>query len=449
MQNNALQEIWAAVCDESKKSISEVAFNCFLKDLKPVFFNESEFTVSINDDYKKGIVEQTYTDLFKNCIKTVMGVPMEFRVILRTEEEEILKAEQFSEGLSFEDYFTFDNFIVGSTNRFAHAASLAVAESEFSQPTYNPLVIYGPSGVGKTHLMLAIKNQIKKKYPRKNIEFIRGEDFTNQLIQALQQGKLGLGGIDDFRNKFRGVDVLLIDDIHFIAGKEQTQEEFFNTFNALYQNNKQIVVTLDRPPREIKTLDDRIRSRLEGGLFADITQPDFETRVGIINKKAQQWKINLDENLVYYIAEHIKANTRQIEGVIKKLQAYISIQGKTPSLSIVQAVVRDIIIDEKPEPIKVENIINEVGKTYNVSVGDILSNRRTANLALARQVAMYIARETTDLSYKQIGESFGKDHTTVIYNVNKIESFLKDKPYQKELVEDIIKNLRDLSQSNY
>jgi len=449
LSNNPLDEIWNAICDECKNFISEVAFNCFLKDLKPVFFNDCEFTVSINDEYKKGVVEQTYTDLFNKCIKTVMGVDMEFKIILRDEEEEILKAEQFSAGLSFEDFFTFDNFIVGSTNRFAHAASLAVAESEIPQTAYNPLVIYGPSGVGKTHLMLAIKNHIKKKFPRKNIEFIRSEDFTNQLITSLQQGKLGLGTIDDFRNKFRNVDVLLIDDIHFIAGKEQTQEEFFNTFNALYQNNKQIVVTLDRPPREIKTLDDRIRSRLEGGLFADISNPDFETRVGIINKKSQQFGITLEENIVYFIAEHIKSNTRQLEGVIKKLQAYITIQSRSPSLSVVQTIVRDVITDDKPEPIKVENIISEVAKTYNVSVSDILSNRKTASLALARQVAMYIARKTTDLSFKQIGESFGKDHTTVLYNVNKIETFLKDKPYQKELVEDIIKNLRVLNQNSY
>ena len=335
---------------------------------------------------------------------------------------------------------------MGSTNRFAHAASLAVADNP--NIVYNPLVIYGPSGVGKTHLMLAIKNQIKKKYPHKKIAYIRSEDFTNQLIQALHEGKLGMGTVDDFRNKYRGVDVLLIDDIHFIAGKEQTQEEFFNTFNTLYQNNKQIVVTLDRPPREIKTLDDRIRSRLESGLFADITPPDFETRVGIINKKAEQMGIEIEENLTYYIAEHIKVNTRQLEGVVKKLQAFITIQNKQPNISVVQGFIRDVINDTQPEPIKVERIISEVAKTYNVSESDILSNRRTASLALARQVAMYIARETTELSYKAIGESFGKDHTTVLYNVNRIEEFLKDKPYEKDLVEDIIKNLKE-SNSGY
>ena len=202
-----------------------------------------------------------------------------------------------------------------------------------------------------------------------------------------------------------------------------------------------MVVTLDRPPKEIKTLDDRIRSRFESGLFADITPPDFETRVGIVENKAEQLDLTLDKSIVYYIAEHIKVNTRQLEGVVKKLKAYVSIQGKQPTTMIVSGFIRDIINDAQPEPVKIEKIIAEVAKTYNVSENDILSNRRTQALALARQVAMYIARETTDLSYKAIGESFGKDHTTVLYNVNRIEEFLKDKPYEKELVDDIIKNL--------
>lgn len=449
MALNPLDEIWSAVCDELKKTISEIAFNCFLKDLVPVSFNDGEFIISINDEHKAGIIENNYLEKLNSCVSTVMGLDMKVRIIFDENEEEILKAEQFSEGLSFEDFFTFQNFIVGSTNRFAYAAALAVAEADFPQNTYNPLVIYGPSGVGKTHLMLAIKNHLKKKFPKKNIVFTRSEDFTNKLIIALQDGKLGMGTIDDFRNKYRNADVLMIDDIHFIAGKEQTQEEFFNTFNTLYQNNKQIVVTLDRPPKEIKTLDSRIRSRFEGGLFADITPPDFETRVGIINKKCEQLGISIEENLAFYIAEHIKVNTRQLEGVVKKLQAYITIQNKTPNLSVVQGFIRDIITDDTPEPIKIEDIISEVAKTYNVSESDIISNRRTASLVLARQVAMYIARETTDLSFKAIGESFGKDHTTVLHNVNKIDDFLKDRPYQKELVDDIIKNLRSRNMGSY
>lgn len=447
MQMESLSDIWSAVTDECKKSISETTFDCFLTKLKPVSLEAGEFYISINNEYMRGVIEQNYTGVLTDAIKAVMGVDVKPVIIYEDDEIKIQNAEKYSEGLSFEDFFTFDNFIVGATNRFAHAASFAVADNP--NIIYNPLIIYGNSGVGKTHLMLAIKNHIRKKFPAKKIEYTRGEDFTNQLIKALQDGKLGLGTIEDFRNKYRNVDVLLIDDIHFIAGKEATQEEFFNTFNTLLQKNKQIVVTLDRPPKEIKTLDDRIRSRFESGLFADITPPDFETRVGIINKKAEQNGITIDENLCFYIAEHIKVNTRQLEGVVKKLQAYITIQNKIPNLSVVQGFIKDVINDTQPEPIKIEKIISEVAKTYNVSEGDILSNRRTASLALARQVAMYIARETTDLSYKAIGESFGKDHTTVLYNVNRIEEFLKDKPYQKELVDDIIKNLTASNSMNY
>ena len=442
MPINSLNDIWAAVCEECKNSISEIAFDCFLKDLKPVSIEQGVFKVSIDNEYMKGLIEQNYTEVLNNAVRRVMGIEMEVFIILEDDdnEEKIRNAEIFSEGLTFEDFFTFDNFIVGSTNRFAHAASLAVADNP--NIIYNPLVIYGPSGVGKTHLMLAIKNYIKKRFPAKKIEYTRGEDFTNQLIKALQNGKLGIESIEDFRDKFRNTDVLLIDDIHFIAGKEQTQEEFFNTFNALHQNGKQIVVTLDRPPREVKTLDDRIRSRLESGLFADIVPPDFETRVGIINKKAEQAGITIEESLVYYIADHIKVNTRQLEGVVKKIQALITIQNKIPNLSSVQGFIRDVINDTKPEPIKIEKIISEVARTYNVSENDILSNRRTAPLVLARQVAMYIARETTGMSFKAIGESFGKDHSTVLYNVDRIEKFLAERPYEKALVEDIIKNLK-------
>ena len=437
MAIQSIGDIWSAVCEECKKNISSITFDCFLKDLKPVSIDSGVFTISINNEYLKDLIEKNYSDLLKTSITVVMGIPMEPVIILEDDEEKIRNAEEHCEGLTFEDFFTFDNFIVGSTNRFAQAASFAVADNP--NIIYNPLVIYGNSGVGKTHLILAIKNHIKKKYPSKKIAYVRSEDFTNQLIQAIA---LGAEAVDDFHAKYRGVDILLIDDIQFIAGKESTQEEFFHTFNTLHQNNKQIVVTMDRPPKEIKLLDDRIRSRFESGLFADITPPDFETRVGIINKKAEQVHINIDENLVYYIAEHIKDNTRQLEGVVKKLHAYISIQGKIPSLSVVQGFIRDVINDTRPEPIKTEKIISEVARTYNVTENDILSNRRTAPLALARQVAMYIARKTTDLSYKEIGEAFGKDHTTVLYNVKQIEKFLWDKPYEKELVDDIIKNLQ-------
>lgn len=449
MPISSVEDIWNLVCEECKKLVTEVAFECFIEPLKPVAFNPGELVIACNEEYEKGIIEQNYSHIIAESAQNAMGIEVKVTVIVDNEEERILMAEQFSDGLTFEDFFTFKNFVVGSNNRFAHAVSHTVADNPVVVQSYNPLVIYGPSGVGKTHLLLAIKNHIKKKFPYKKIEYIRSEEFTNQLIRSLQETKTDSEIINDFRNRFRGVDVLLIDDIHFIAGKEQTQEEFFNTFNTLIQNNKQIVVTSDRPPKEIKTLNDRIRSRLEGGLFADIQAPDFETRVGIVRKKAEQYNIEISEPIAFYIAEHIKVNTRQLEGVVKKLQVFVAIQKKVPTVALVQGIIKDIISDTKPEPIKVEKIISEVAHVYNVSESDILSNRRTAELVLARQVAMYIARQTTELSFKAIGESFGKDHTTVLYNVEKIEKFLKDKPYQRELVDDIINNLRSESENGY
>ncbi len=439
MAIDSLNDIWMMIYEECKTIISESAVECFLSKLKPVSLEQKELVLSVNNDYMRGLIEENYVDIIKKAAFSILGLELNITVICEDEEEKIWRAEKFSEGLSFEDFFTFENFIVGSTNQFAHAASFAVADNP--NLIYNPLVIFGPSGVGKTHLLLAIKNHLKKKFPGRKIEYTRGEDFTNQLIQSLHEGNLGMGTIDDFRNKFRNADVLLVDDIHFIAGKEATQEEFYNTFDALQQKNKQIVVTLDRPPKEIKTLNDRIRSRFEAGLFADIVPPDFETRVGIIKKKSQQMGFDIDENIAFYIAEHITVNTRQLEGVVKKLCAFVSIDNKKPTVSIVQGFIRDVINDTKPEPIKIETIIAEVSKTYNISESDILSNRRTADLVLARRVSMYIARQTSELSYEEIGECFGKDHTTVLYNVKKIEEFLNDKPYEKELIEDIIKNL--------
>ncbi len=443
MTVNSINDIWNAVCEECKSKISDIAFDTFFKYLKPESISGEEFVLVASNDYIKGMIQSVYSEIINESIQKVMGIKIPAKFIVAEDEEKIKKAEEECEGLTFESFFTFDNFVVGSTNRFAHAASLAVAEN--NDIIYNPLTIYGPSGVGKTHLMLAIKNHIKKKFPYKNVLLVRGEDFTNQLIKSLHEGKLGMGTIDDFRSKYRNVDVLMVDDIHFIAGKEQTQEEFFNTFNSLYENNKQIIVTLDRPLKEIKTLDERIKSRLSAGLPADITLPDFETRVGIINRKAQQFDITLDENLVFYIAEKIKSNTRQIEGVMTKLNALIKIENKKPNISIVQSFIKDIINDTENAPISIEKIIGEVARSYNVSENDILSNKRSANLVLARKVAMYITREITDLSYKSIGEAFGKDHTTVLYGVQTIEKFLQDKPYEKELIEDIIKNLKSVN----
>ena len=436
MQIESLADIWQAVCNEVRGQINEIAFNVWIKDLHPVELKAGSLTLAIYSDYKKQIVEANYIDLLKDALKQIMGISIDVYIVLEDENGILIKDEPLNlNEQSFEKSFTFDNFIVGSSNRFAHAASMAVADNP--SLIYNPLVIYGTSGVGKTHLLYAIKNHLSKKYPAKSVVCVRSEDFTNQLINAIHDGD-----IEQFRLKFRNADVFLIDDVQFIAGKEQTQEEFFNTFNTLFEKNKQIVVTLDRPPRDIKTLDDRIRSRFESGLFADITPPDFETRVGIIRTKAELLGISIEDNIVHYIAEHITMNTRQLEGVVKKLQAYIKIQNAVPTISVAQGFIRDIINDTQPEPIKIEKIITEVARTYNVTENDILSNRRTAELAIARQISMYIARETTELSYKAIGESFGKDHATALYSCRKIEKLIKENSFERDTINDIIKNLK-------
>lgn len=444
MQIESINDIWKAVCDNcvDNSIITPIANSVWLADIVPIQMKDGKFTASIYSDYKKGIVESNFKQKLEDSFMEVVGIPIKFELLLSDENGAVVdKNSNKNEDDTYTTTHTFDNYVVGSSNRFALAAAMAVAESPATN--YNPLVIYGNSGVGKTHLLLAIKNDIAKRFPGKTIEYIRGEEFTNLLIKALQEGNIGKGSIDDFRERFRTADVFLIDDIHFIAGKEATMEEFYNTFDALIQANKQIVVTCDRPLSDIKTLTERIVSRLEGGVLADITPPDFETRVGIIKSKASILNLNLEDNIVFYIAENIKVNVRQLEGVVKKLHAYVNLQGKVPTQSVVQSLIRDIINDTTPEPIKIEEIVREVSRTFQVSETDIISKRKTAAIAFARQVAMYIARETTELSYKAIGDSFNKDHTTVLHNVTKIEGHLKSNPFDKELVDNIIKNLKN------
>lgn len=439
MKIDSLNDIWGAVCEICKQNITEIAFNVWINDLHPIDMKDNTLVLGIYSAYKKSVIEATYMPMLKENLKAIMGVDMQIKIIVEDENGQEKKTPVIT---SQEDSYTFDNFIVGSTNRYAHAAAMAIATNPEDTMHYNPLVIYGPSGVGKTHLMFAIKNEVLRRHPEYKVVYVRSEEFTRQLIKALQDGKIGLGTMEDFHNRYRNVDMLLIDDIQFIAGKESTQEEFFNTFNSLYENKKHIVVTLDRPVKTIATLEDRIKTRLQGGMPADITPADFETRVGIIIKKAELLGITLPDDVVYEIAKKIISNVRQLEGVVTKLHAYIKLDNKIPTISTLNNIIRDVIDDTQPEPIKIERIIEEVARCYQVSESDILSNRRPANIALARQIAMYIAKETTELSYQAIGETFGRDHSTVIYNVEKAEKHITDKPYEKEIIDEIIRNLK-------
>lgn len=431
---DSLTELWEAACEESKKYICDVGFNVWIRDLKPVSLQSGVFILSIYNSIKKGIFDDFYKDRMEECLLQISGLPLKIEVMVADAE-----APQNEPAIpvirpSGDAAYTFENFIVGSSNRFAHAASLAVAESP--SVVYNPLYIHGNSGVGKTHLVLAIKNRIQEKFPKKIVEYMRGEEFGNRIIEAIHSHTTKL-----FHDRYRSLDVLIIDDIHFIAGKDSIQEEFFNTFNVLSQAGKQIIITSDRPPKEIDNMDERIRSRFESGLITDMSPPDFETRVGILRNKAQAANIEIDEEIIFFIAEQIKMNTRQLEGVVKKLQAYIQIQKREPTISAVQGLIKDIVNDSKSKPITIERIVEEVSRTLMVSVEDIMSPRRSADILYARQVAIYIAKELTQLSFLSIGKAFNLHHTTIIHSVSKIEPMLKKDKSKKYVVEEIIKNI--------
>lgn len=441
MQIESISDIWEIICSRLKED-APVGYDIWIKDLVPVKNTAGEFVVSIKRglDFKKHTVEMNYKEKIEEMLSEIMGIKTSFKIVFDGEDvTPEVSAPQVDEN-TFEKGFTFDNYVVGSCNRYAHAVALAVADNPINND-YNPFLIYGNSGVGKTHLMLAIKNRINELYPNLKTKYIRCEEFTNMLISKINSKNTFEA--EEFRNIFRTVDVLFMDDIQFISGKESTQEEFFNTFETLYRLKKQIVVTSDKPPKDMRRLEDRIRSRLEGGCLADINPPDFETRVGIIKSKAALLDISLEDDIVYYIADNIDMNTRQIEGVVKKLKIYITLQNKTPNIAIAQKFIKEIANDKTIEPIKLEQIVSAVSAEYGISESDIASKRKTAPVVFARQVAMYIAKELTELSYDKIGKFFGRDHSTVLYNVEKIERHLKQHLYEKDIVDEIIKTLKN------
>lgn len=433
MSINSIKELFEQICNNclETEKISDVGFNTWLKDLVPLSTDNGVFLLATNNEYKKKTIDLYYKSILEKACFETCGLPMTFEITVKEEEE------QRRPVLQGDDAYTFESFIVGASNKFAHAAAMAVAEKP-SGNLYNPLFIYGNSGVGKTHLMKAIKNSVLKNFPDKTVLFITGEEFTNELIQAIRNQTT-----DFFHDRFRSVDVLLIDDIHFIAGKDYAQEEFFNTFNSLYPNH-QIVVTSDRSPKEISTLEERIRSRFESGILADMSAPDFETRVGILKNKSEQLGMVVNDDIIYYIAEQLKNNTRQLEGIIKKLHAYATMTNQSDHLTmpLVQSYIRDVIHETLPDPITVERIVTEVSRTYNISIDDIFSKKKSADIAFARQVSIYIVSQMMDMSSTEIGKNFGKDHTTVLYTVEKIKKMLKNNEMEKRLIDDIMKNIK-------
>lgn len=429
----AFSEAWEVICSYCRKNITDVAYKTWISRVQPVGidFDKSQATLLVPNDFHKQTLERCYKNLLSEAFEAVFGTPIDVIFTVVVEEKKPTEEEIVDQGYEY----TFDTFIIGNSNKFAHAACMAVAQNPSN--AYNPLFLYGNSGLGKTHLLYAIANEIKKNDSKKKVCYVKCEDFTNEMVESIHMNKM-----DKFREKYRFVDVLLIDDIQFIGGKEATQEEFFHTFNALYENKKQIVVASDRPPKEIKSLVDRLRNRFEMDLIADIQIPDIETRIAIIKRKADLMNIEIPNEVCDYIATNIKSNIRQLEGIVKKIKAKNYIEGEKPSVKSVQSIISDIINNETPPEVTVERIIEEVARTFNVSEEEMRSsNNRSAYISKPRQVAIYIVSKMTTLTQDSIGKEFGgRDHSTIKYAIDTTVKNLKKDSKLRSIVEDIIKN---------
>ena len=437
---DSFNETWNLVCDYCKARMTKVGFQTWISRIEPkeIDFDLVQIKLLVPNDFHRQTLNRCYNTLLEEAFEEIFGQKFEVKLLVPEEIEKDVPQEMPSESNEDEAPLTFDNYIVGSSNKFAHAASIAVAQNPGG--TYNPLFIYGNSGLGKTHLLHAIKNEVLKNDPSKKIAYVKGDDFTNEIVDSLRRGKPA-----EFRQKYRNADLLLVDDVQFIGGKESTQEEFFHTFNALYEAKKQIVLTSDRPPKEIKTLEDRLRTRFEWGLLADIQPPDIETRIAILKSKAETLDFSISDDICEYIANKLKTNIRQLEGVVKKLKAKTYLNGDKLTIAIAQEVISDVQTNDVPMPVTVEKIIEEVARTFGVTADEIraIKNRRAA-LSNARQVAIYVVRQVTGLSMVSIGDEFGGRHySTIVYTIQEMEKKIEKDPKTKATVEDIIKNIQD------
>ena len=439
-----LDEVWIGSLQLIKSELTEVSFNTWLKTIEPIAINDNQIILGAPNEFTKGILEARYLTLIKNAIKQVSNMDLNVKFLIpgeeissdfgQTAQSEVV--ENSSSRAQLNPKYTFDTFVIGNSNRFAHAASLAVAEAPAM--AYNPLFIYGGVGLGKTHLMHAIGHYILNQNPKANVVYVSSEKFTNELINSIRDDRNV-----EFRNKYRNVDVLLVDDIQFIAGKERTQEEFFHTFNALHEANKQIIISSDRPPKEIPTLEDRLRSRFEWGLIADIQPPDLETRIAILRKKAKVENIDVPNDVTLYIATKIQSNIRELEGALIRIVAYSSLTNREITVDLASEALKDIISNNKPKEINVQLIKEVIAKNLNIKVEDFNSKKRTRAISYPRQIAMYLCRELTDLSLPKIGEEFGgRDHTTVIHAYDKISSDIQNDTELKNKIDDLIKEIK-------
>ena len=457
---NEINEIWLMVKNKIKQKISTTAMDLWFGDAEIISFTDDNvLKLAVGTDFKKKIITERYTSEIEELFKEFMGFDIKIEVESKSSQPNVddikkqisdtysetpsEKEESSDNGLNlgstmptvnFE--YTFDNFIVGSSNKFAHAACVAVADRPAQD--YNPLFIYGPSGLGKTHLLYAVTNEIKKKNPFANIIYIKGEDFTNQMIESLAKKSMA-----KFRDKYRTCDVLLVDDIQFIAGKTSTQEEFFHTFNALYEDGKQIILVSDRPPRDIETLEDRIKTRFEWGLIADIQPPDLELRIAIFKTKIHQAGINVSDEIITYLAENLRSHIRQIEGAVKKLVALKYLSGNEITMDIVKGCMSELLGGAEPIGVTVDKIFAAVEKKYGVAKADLTGKSRVKEVAQARHVTIHLIRTVTEMSLPAIGKLFNRDHSTVISSLDTIDKKMASSSAFEAEINNLIKEIKE------
>jgi chromosomal replication initiator protein len=438
-----ISDLWNNALAKIEKKISKPSYETWLKSTKAHALQGDTLVITVPNEFARDWLEERYSKLISEIVYEITGEELGVKFIIPQNQADNdidfsnlpKKGKKDDEqpeipSIMLNQKNTFDTFVIGSGNRFAHAASLAVAEAPAK--AYNPLFIYGGVGLGKTHLMHAIGHYVLDHNPSAKVVYLSSEKFTNEFINSIRDNKA-----IDFRNKYRKVDVLLIDDIQFLAGKESTQEEFFHTFNTLHEESKQIVISSDRPPKEIPTLEDRLRSRFEWGLITDITPPDLETRIAILRKKAKAEGLDIPNEVMLYIANQIDSNIRELEGALIRVVAYSSLINKDINADLAAEALKDIIPSSKPKVITILDIQRVVGEHYNVKLEDFKAKKRTKSVAFPRQIAMYLSRELTDFSLPKIGEEFGgRDHTTVIHAHEKISKLVQtDTQFQKQLRE--------------
>ena len=440
MHREELDEFLEKTKELLKGEVTKISYETWIKDLELQSMENNTIVLIAHTQFQKDSIMSRYYDLFKNTFKYLTNKEWEITVVLNEdgeggEQSSSAQPEHYTQNLNsnLNPKYTFESFVVGNNNRFAHAAALAVAEAPAT--SYNPLFLYGGVGLGKTHLMHAIANEILVHNKNTSILYVTSEKFTNQLINAIKDNKN-----EQFRNKYRNIDVLLIDDIQFIAGKERIQEEFFHTFNALHESGKQIVISSDRPPKDINFLEDRLKSRFEWGLIADISNPDYETRLAILRKKAQLDNIIIDDDILSNIANKIDSNIRELEGTLNKLIAKASLINSPITMEMAEKAINDVVTQQE-KILSIELIQETISKYFNISVNDLKGIKRSVDVTFPRQIAMYVCRNVAGQPLTVIGAKFGKrDHTTVLHACNKIENEVKENPSTKRIV-DSVKNL--------